>query len=200
VLQCAETIGLDGEPQFPFFANGTFRQSQFPEPLELLLSPPAAVSGNDAGTARLRVMFRTPTELKDHGQLVDEPASRVLFARIFDRLVSLASFYGKGTVPEDVALAVRGRLLSEAERLVIVKQELARVGADRLSRRTGRRHSLEGFAGHVEYTGPRETTEALLPWLQAGGLVGVGRQTVWGKGEIRASWPAVNGRDDGSHQ
>jgi CRISPR/Cas system endoribonuclease Cas6 (RAMP superfamily) len=41
---------------------------------------------------------------------------------------------------------------------------------------------LGGFTGEIEYQG--ELGE-FLPWLRAGQWVGVGRQTVWGKGEIR---------------
>jgi CRISPR/Cas system endoribonuclease Cas6 (RAMP superfamily) len=43
-------------------------------------------------------------------------------------------------------------------------------------------HSLGGFTGEAEYEG--ELAE-FLPWLRAARWVGVGRQTVWGKGEVR---------------
>jgi CRISPR/Cas system endoribonuclease Cas6 (RAMP superfamily) len=53
---------------------------------------------------------------------------------------------------------------------------------ERKSGRTGQVHSLGGFTGAAEYEG--ELAE-FLPWLRAARWVGVGRQTVWGKGEVR---------------
>jgi len=51
----------------------------------------------------------------------------------------------------------------------------------RRSSRTGRVHPIGGFVGEAEYEG--ELGE-FVPYLKAGKWVGVGRQTVWGKGEI----------------
>jgi hypothetical protein len=184
VLVGAETLGLGGEPGFCFFSDGVFRQASFPDPLALALPQPARGDCDGGPTAKLKVTFQTPTELKHNGQLVDVPQANVLLARAFDRIAALVHFYGEAPIPEALAGAIRGALLREAERLSIVHRDLAMVGAERLSSRTGRKHTLEGFAGTVEYAGPQEAVEALLPWLRAGGFVGVGRQTVWGKGEI----------------
>jgi len=43
----------------------------------------------------------------------------------------------------------------------------------------GQRHPLGGFVGEAEYEG--ELAE-FLPYLRLGKWVGVGRQTVWGRG------------------
>jgi len=59
--------------------------------------------------------------------------------------------------------------------------ELKRTDADRLSSRSGQRHPLGGFVGEVEYQG--ELGE-FVAYLRLGKWVGVGRQTVWGKGEM----------------
>jgi CRISPR/Cas system endoribonuclease Cas6 (RAMP superfamily) len=59
--------------------------------------------------------------------------------------------------------------------------DLQQTEADRLSSRTGQRHPLGGFVGEAEYEG--ELAE-FLPYLRLGKWVGVGRQTVWGKGEM----------------
>ena len=50
-----------------------------------------------------------------------------------------------------------------------------------MSRATGQRHALGGFTGFAEYAG--ELAE-FVPYLEIGRWTGVGRQTVWGKGEI----------------
>jgi len=59
--------------------------------------------------------------------------------------------------------------------------ELVQVAAGRTSRATGQRHSLGGFTGVAEYEGD---LAEFLPYLEIARWTGVGRQTVWGKGEI----------------
>ena len=59
--------------------------------------------------------------------------------------------------------------------------ELVPVAAERTSRGTGQRHSLGGFTGVAEYQGD---LAKFLPYLEIARWTGVGRQTVWGKGEI----------------
>jgi hypothetical protein len=59
--------------------------------------------------------------------------------------------------------------------------EVRRQESERLSTRTGQSHSIGGFVGTAEYQG--DLTE-FLPYLEAARWVGVGRQAVWGKGEI----------------
>jgi CRISPR/Cas system endoribonuclease Cas6 (RAMP superfamily) len=56
----------------------------------------------------------------------------------------------------------------------------------RRSGRTGQVHSIGGFTGEADYEG--ELAE-FLPWLRAARWVGVGRQTVWGKGDVRVVRP-----------
>jgi CRISPR/Cas system endoribonuclease Cas6 (RAMP superfamily) len=51
----------------------------------------------------------------------------------------------------------------------------------RRSSRTGQSHPLGGFLGEAEYAGD---LAEFLPYLIAAKWIGVGRQTVWGKGEI----------------
>jgi len=55
------------------------------------------------------------------------------------------------------------------------------VEVHRQSSRTGQVHSIGGFVGEAEYEG--ELSE-FLPYLRAAKWTGVGRQTVWGKGEV----------------
>ncbi len=51
----------------------------------------------------------------------------------------------------------------------------------RRSSRTGQTHSIGGFIGEAEYEGD---LREFVPFLRAAKWTGVGRQTVWGKGEI----------------
>jgi hypothetical protein len=51
----------------------------------------------------------------------------------------------------------------------------------RRSAQSGTQHSIGGFTGWAEYTGP---LSRFVPLLEIARWTGVGRQTVWGKGEI----------------
>jgi hypothetical protein len=126
--------------------------------------------------ARIRVDFVTPTELKHDGRVVEDPEFAILFARVRDRISTLRALYGGGPLDIDFAGA------AERAKLVrMTRSELRRVEVERRSSRTGQSHSIGGFTGFAEYEG--EQAE-FLPYLVAAGWTGVGRQAVWGKGEI----------------
>ena len=191
----AETVGLEGEPGFGFYADGVFRQTSFPEPLVLALPAPGAErfeTGEEE--ARLRVSFLTPTELKQDGRVVEVPEAPVLAARAFDRISALQYFYAEQSWAENAAREQRQGLLEAAGRLRIAKQSLTMASAERISSRTGQKHSLEGIVGEVEYLGPEGAVLMLVTWLRAGGFVGVGRQTVWGKVEVAILTSGCEGR------
>lgn len=140
------------------------------EPLRLSFEPALAP------VTRLRVQFLTPTELKP----ADQPDFAVLFARIRDRVSTLRALYGPGPLEIDFR--------SMAEQAATVRMtccQLQRVEAERLSRSTGQRHSLGGFIGVAEYEGD---LAEFVPYLEIARWTGVGRQTVWGKGEL--AWRA----------
>ncbi len=121
---------------------------------------------------RVRVHFLTPTELKG----AEQPEFGILLARIRDRVSTLRELYGDGP------LAIDFKAFGErASRVSMTRCELVPVAAERTSRGTGQRHSLGGFTGVAEYEG--ELAE-FLPYLEIARWTGVGRQTVWGKGEI----------------
>lgn len=125
------------------------------------------------GAERLRVHFVTPTELKPSG----EPEFAVLMARIRDRISSLRTLWGEG--PLDIDFQGVGQ---RASQIKTTRCELTHVENSRLSRNTGQRHSIGGFTGVVEYAG---AVGEFLPYFEIARHTGVGRQTVWGKGEIR---------------
>jgi len=126
---------------------------------------------------RVRVGFLTPTELKADGRLAGQPEFPVLFGRLRDRLSTLRALYGGGPLAVDF----RG-LAERAAHVRMVASQLVWTHLERKSGRTGQVHPLGGFTGEAEYEG--ELAE-FLPWLHAARWVGVGRQTVWGKGDLR---------------
>lgn len=146
--------------------------------------PPAPVIRLDRPEPARRVLVRfvTPTELKCCGGLASRPEFAVLAARLRDRISSLRALYGVGPLELDF----RG-MGERAAAVEMTRCEVTHRAAERRSSRTGRAHPLGGFTGEAEYRG---ALDEFVPFLRAGKWTGVGRQTVWGKGEIDAAvWP-----------
>ena len=119
---------------------------------------------------RVRVTFLSPTELKNQ----QSPEFGPLFSRIRDRISTLRALYGPG--PLEIDFKGMGE---RAAAIRMTRCELRRVDAERVSR--AKRHPLSGFTGVAEYAGD---LAEFIPYLTIASYTGVGRQTVWGKGEI----------------
>jgi hypothetical protein len=121
--------------------------------------------------------FVTPTELKFQNALASRPEFAVLFARIRDRVSALGGFYGAG--PLEIDFRAVGQ---RASCIRMTRCDVHREHAERRSSRTGQVHPLGGLTGEAEYHGD---LAEFLPYLRVARWTGVGRQTVWGKGEIQ---------------
>jgi hypothetical protein len=121
---------------------------------------------------RVRVNFLSPTELKNQAR----PDFGPLFARIRDRISTLRALYGSGPLEIDFK-----SMCERAKAIRMTRCDLVNVEAARFSRSSSQHHPLSGFTGIVEYEGD---LAEFLPYLEIAGYTGVGRQTVWGKGEI----------------
>jgi hypothetical protein len=159
-LERAEQLDLEGRAEPP----GAL-------PLWLDLEP------HGEGIDRVTLRFVSPTELKSGGVVAVRPDFAILFGRLRDRISTLRALYGAG--PLDVDFRAMGE---RAATVRLVRCEVQWERVERKSGRTGLVHPLGGFTGRAEYEG--ELAE-FVPWLQAARWVGVGRQTVWGKGDVR---------------
>lgn len=170
-LEVGLNLFLIREPAVELFTRvmaelGTLISVTGTETLHLSLT----VSENQA--RRIRVQFLTPTELKG----AEQQEFGILLARIRDRVSTLRELYGEGP------LAIDFKAFGErACRVAMTRCELTTAIAERISHATGQRHSLGGFTGVAEYQGD---VAEFLPYLEIARWTGVGRQTVWGKGEI----------------
>lgn len=126
--------------------------------------------------SRIRVDFLSPTELKHEHRIANRPEFPILLGRLRDRISTLRSLYGPGPLEIDFQ---GGNARAAAVRLI--RCEMRRLESERRSTRTGQSHSIGGFVGMAEYEGD---LAEFLPYLEAGRWTGVGRQVVWGKGEI----------------
>ena len=171
-------LGERGEFVSQIYDEGATVLREAGPPLEMSLAP--EVERVD----RVRVRFVTPTELKAGHGLAERPEFGVLAARVRDRVSTLRSLYGGGPL----AIDFRG-FGERAARVRMTRCELERVDVARRSSRTGQVHSIGGFVGEADYEG--ELAE-FVPYLKVAKWTGVGRQTVWGKGEIEvAEWVAI---------
>lgn len=174
-LTTVSRLNQDGDPYTLIYENGLLDiQSNFP-PLSLDLAPASEP------VSRLRVKFLTPTELKSGRQIAARPDFVMLATRTRDRLSTLRNLYGAGALTLDFR--------EFGERALSVKMThcaIANVDIQRRSTRTGQTHSIGGFIGEAEYEGD---LREFLPFLKAAQWTGVGRQTVWGKGQIAVLRP-----------
>jgi len=118
---------------------------------------------------RMRVTFLSPTEIKNQ----ERPEFGPLFSRIRDRISTLRALYGTG--PLEIDFKAIG------ERAATIRMTRCELQHVEINRGTGQRHPLGGFIGMAEYES--DLTE-FIPYLEIAAYTGVGRQTVWGKGEI----------------
>lgn len=140
------------------------------EPVELDLAP------RHAAPARIRVDFLSPVELKHERRIAAQPEFPILFGRVRDRIATLSRLYGAGPLEIDY-LGTNAR----AAEVKMLSCHVRRVETERRSSKTGQSHPIGGFVGAAEYEGD---LAEFLPYLEAAKWTGVGRQAVWGKGEI----------------
>jgi hypothetical protein len=145
-----------------------------PTATEFLCVAPLDPEGEAVRSVTMR--FLTPTELKAQGQVLEEPEFRHLFARVRDRIAMLSALYGRSPLAFDFR-----ELGERAAGVALERSNLTWEYAARKSKSTGQIHPLGGFTGTAEYRGQ---LAPFLPWLRAAQWSGVGRQTVWGKGEV----------------
>jgi hypothetical protein len=127
--------------------------------------------------SRIRVAFRTPTELKSGAGSPAKPEFGALFARARDRVSTLRALYGDG--PLEIDFQAVGERASKVQ---MTHCQVHHLAARRRSSRTGLSHQIGGFVGWAEYEGD---LSEFLPILQTAQWTGVGRHCVWGNGELR---------------
>lgn len=169
-LAAVDQLNLDGTTVASIFDGEQFQMRDLAAPTT------SSMSEVPDPVQRVRIRFVTPTELKSGHQVAERPEFGILFGRLRDRISTLRTLYGGG--PLEIDFRTMG---DRAVAIRMTQCELRRTDVDRLSSRTGQRHSLGGFVGEVEYEG---NLGEFLPYLRLGKWIGVGRQTVWGKGEI----------------
>ncbi len=129
-------------------------------------------------SGRARLAFISPTALKSGGAIAEKPEFKILLPRLAERISALGRLYQEWPASLDLS-----ELAHAAARVELLGYEWNPVsGERRQSARSGHSHDLRGYTGWAEYAGP---LGRLMPLLEIGRYTGVGRNTVWGNGEIR---------------
>jgi hypothetical protein len=168
-LQRVTTVALDGEAVQTVYEKSSQAIAAV-RPASVDLSP------SKSAPSRIRVEFLSPTELKHEHKVAARPEFPILFGRIRDRISTLRRLYGPG--PLDIDFQATNE---RAAAIRMTDCQMHRQQCERRSTRTGQSHTIGGFVGTAEYEGD---LAEFLPYLEAARWTGVGRQVVWGKGEI----------------
>lgn len=178
--------------QFETVGFGPSRSRAILKSVEQQPTPHLPLGAVQPGIASLQVQFLTPTELKYRASVVREPHFSALWNNACDRLSVLSALYGQRLLLLDFR-----KLREAAQHVRLVHHELNHLTKFRRSTRTGQLHPLGGFIGTAHYEG---TLSPFLPYLHAAQWTGVGRHTVWGKGEIAVSLGSSTSTDSMEQQ
>lgn len=143
------------------------------------VQPPQVWTGNDhsAFQGRLAVEFVSPLALKRDGEVLRHaPRLGELVRAAARRILALAAGWSDVAVPADL----RG-LFTRADRARVAAADTRPAKWLRDSRRQGRGVPMQGVVGTVRYTG---VDAAVLPWLELGAVLHLGKGTAFGLGRI----------------
>ncbi len=182
---------LLGRRQAVFDArDGLVRPPALPLTYRQLAEQYAAVTEPSRTTApqnrvlTLRIELLTPLRLTDRGRLVhaESISLRVLVHRLLERLTVLAARYGDGP-----PVLPYTDLLACADSAQVVDNRTTWRDLVRFSGRQQRAMPWGGLMGSFTVQGPAERLAPLVPLLQFGSYVGVGKYAVAGNGWYRVA-------------
>lgn len=128
-----------------------------------------------------KIELKTPTVIKYDSQIINEPEFYQIFLRIRDRVSAIAYFHNGIELTEDFKL-----LELEAREVKTLKSEWKKMEVKRRSSRTHILQDMSGIVGYALYDfQTAERAEIFAPWLKIGEIVNVGKNSVWGMGEIK---------------
>ncbi|RME56287.1 MAG: CRISPR system precrRNA processing endoribonuclease RAMP protein Cas6 [Deltaproteobacteria bacterium] len=124
---------------------------------------------------RITLRFTTPTRIKFRNRITRAPTFPIVMRAVFRRISSLVARFGQGRFELDF-----GAWLARAEGVERESRSLSWRDLSRRSGRQGRRMTLGGFVGEVTFTGAE--LSPFLPFLRAGSVLHIGKNTVFGFG------------------
>ncbi|MCS7214794.1 MAG: CRISPR system precrRNA processing endoribonuclease RAMP protein Cas6 [Thermodesulfovibrio sp.] len=124
----------------------------------------------------LSLRFVTPLRIKYMRDLVTMPEFHILIRNLLRRLLLLYYFHCEGREPQ----WNHKEIINHAESVVIESSKLKWFDWERYSSRQDTRMKLGGLMGSITYYG---NIESFLPFIQAGEILHIGKNTSFGLGK-----------------
>lgn len=129
----------------------------------------------------IKIEFLTPVNLIYEGERVNQPEFYHIFLRLRDRISAIAYFHHGFDLEYDYKY-----LELESREVTTVKSRWELIDVKRRSSRNHLLHDLGGVIGYAVYDfKSAERVELFAPWLKIGEIVNVGKNSVWGMGEMK---------------
>lgn len=129
----------------------------------------------------VEVRFVTPFRLKLDGKLTSELHFSLLIRSIIRRVMSMLYFH-HGV---EVDFETTNLLIEGSKKIIIYEQDLKWSDWERYSSRQDEKMKLGGIVGKVSFYGD---LSPFVPWLLAGKILHIGKQTTFGLGDYRCVW------------
>ncbi|NLH40172.1 MAG: CRISPR system precrRNA processing endoribonuclease RAMP protein Cas6 [Elusimicrobia bacterium] len=135
-------------------------------------------------STQFKIIFNTPTKIIYDAKPIYNPDFYHIFSRLRDRISSISYFHNNTDLEENY------RALEEDS--MNVKTLTSRWNFVEVRRRSSRTKQLQDLSGIVGYGIydflTLDRAEMFYPWIKIGELVNVGKNSVWGMGEIRSDF------------
>jgi len=122
----------------------------------------------------LELQFLTPLVLRKDGAIITTFDTRTFFSTLLRRITNINAFYG-----EHPSHSTDPSPYFDAVETLTITGDMYPVHQRRISTRQHQTIDYSGLMGKVTFTGDIET---VLPYLKAGEVLGVGKNTVFGQG------------------
>ena len=143
-----------------------------------MMNPAAIIQGDELQNVTGAVVkICTPLRIRHGGHLVKKVSFQTLIRNITNRIIAITERYGGWADQEE-----SDRLLSLAEKVRIVNEEIKVEKLERYSNRTNGKMDFSGLIGTIEYEG---NLTPFVPWLYAAQRLHIGRNTTFGMGKIQ---------------
>lgn len=135
---------------------------------------------NKINVNRVTIHFETPLRMRYKGRFTDNPQFHLLIRNAVRRISSCLYFHHGKELKMDYT-----RLFAMAEGVHLEKNESHWVDWERYSARQEMKMQLGGIIGQATYEGE---LNGFIPWLVAGQVLHIGKQTAFGLGKYRCLW------------
>ncbi|MBP7796721.1 MAG: CRISPR system precrRNA processing endoribonuclease RAMP protein Cas6 [Elusimicrobiales bacterium] len=135
-------------------------------------------------STQFRIILKTPTKIIYDAKPISNPEFYHIFSRLRDRISSISYFHNNIDLEENYIA-----LEEDSKNVKTLNSRWNFVEVKRRSSRTKQLQDLSGIVGYALYDFlTLQRAELFYPWIKIGELVNVGKNSVWGMGEIQSDF------------